>query len=230
MKKRTKIIATVGPVSEKLSVMRKMISEGVDIIRINSKYREVKDYDIILDRLKKIGKGKLMIDVKDRKIFDQIKGRKYNYIAVSFAESTTEIKDIKKMFPKSTKVISKIETQKGVDNINNLIKASDGIMIARGDLGKCISFEKVPMVQKMITKKCNRMKKFSITATEMMLSMVDAKRPSRAECTDVANAILEGSEAVMLSEETAIGNHPELVVEAMVKIIQETEKHVKEFR
>ncbi len=133
------------------------------------------------------------------------------------------------MFPKRIKIISKIETKKGVNNINKLIKVSDGIMIARGDLGRDISFEKVPMIQKMITKKCNRKNKMSITATEMMPSMVTRVRPSRAEVTDVANAILEGSEALMLSEETAIGNHPILTVKAMRKIIKETEKHIKKW-
>ena len=133
------------------------------------------------------------------------------------------------MFPKRIKIISKIETKKGVNNINKLIKISDGIMIARGDLGRDISFEKVPMIQKMITKKCNRKNKMSITATEMMPSMVTRVRPSRAEVTDVANAILEGSEALMLSEETAIGNHPILTVKAMRKIIKETEKHIKKW-
>ena len=229
MKKRTEIIATIGPSSNKLSILREMIKEGVDIIRINSKYMPVKDYDKVKEKLKRIGKGKLMIDVKDRKIFQKIKGKKYGYIAVSFAEHAAETKEIKKMFPK-TKIISKIETQKGVNNVNKLIKASDGIMIARGDLGRCISFEKVPMVQKIITKKCNRTGLMSITATEMMLSMVSAARPTRAEATDVANAILEGCEAVMLSEETAIGKHPVLVIECMVKIIKETEKYIKEFR
>jgi len=155
---------------------------------------------------------------------------KFDYLAISFAENVGEVKEIASMFSKRVKIISKIETKKGVDNINGLIRASDGIMIARGDLGRDISYEKVPMVQKMITKKCNRKGKMSITATEILPSMVSYVRPSRAEVSDVANAILEGSEALMLAEETAIGKHPYLAVRAMVKIIKETEKYVREFR
>ncbi len=127
-------------------------------------------------------------------------------------------------------MISKIENQKGVDNINKLIKVSDGIMIARGDLGKNIQFQKVPMIQKYITKKCNKAKIFSIIATEMMPSMISYVRPSRAEVADIANAILEGSEALMLSEETAIGKYPILAIKMMKTIIIETEKHIKEFK
>jgi len=229
MKKRTKIIATISP-DVRIDVLKDMIKAGADIIRLNSKYVKLKDYDIIKRKLEKIGKGKLMIDIKDRGLLEKIKKKKFSYLAVSFAEHSSEIEKIRKMFPKRVKIISKIETKKGYNNTNKLIKVSDGIMVARGDLGRDISFEKVPMVQKIITKKCNRKNKMSITATEMMPSMVKYVRPSRAEATDVANAILEGSEALMLSEETAIGKHPILVIEAMTKIIKETEKHIREFK
>ena len=134
------------------------------------------------------------------------------------------------MFSRKIKIISKIETRKGVDNIDELIKVSDGIMIARGDLGKDISFEKIPMIQKSINKKCNKKNIISITATEMMPSMTKYKRPSRAEVTDVANAILEGSEFLLLAEETAIGKYPVLSVKSIKKIIKETEKHKRSLR
>lgn len=129
------------------------------------------------------------------------------------------------MFKRKIEIISKIETKKGVKNTDELIEVSDGIMVARGDLGNEIKIEKIPMIQKLITKKCNKKKRFSITATEMMPSMVIRKRPSRAEVSDIVNAILEGSEALLLAEETAIGKHPFLVVETMRKIIKETEKY-----
>jgi pyruvate kinase len=228
---KTKIIATYGPKISKLNVLREVIISGANIIRINSKYIKVEEYDSIIKKLEKIKKSKLMIDIKDRKILNkiQLKNLKFDYLAISFAESYLEINKIRKMFPKKVKIISKIETKKGVNNLDKLIKVSDGIMIARGDLGKSISFEKIPMVQKMITKKCNQKNKMSITATELMPSMITYLRPSRAEVTDIANAILEGSEALMLSEETAIGKHPILVIKTMKKIIKETEKHKREF-
>ena len=228
MKKRTKIIATIHP-KIRIDVLKDMIKYGADIIRLNSKYVDLKDYNNTIKKLKKIGKGKLMIDLKDRDLIKKIQKMKFNYLAISFAEDPKEISEIRKKFPKKIKIISKVETKKGYNNINKLIKVSDGIMVARGDLGRDISFEKVPMVQKSITKKCNQKNKFSITATEMMPSMVNYIRPSRAEVSDVANAILEGSKALMLSEETAIGKHPVLVIKAMAKVIKETEKHIREF-
>ncbi len=227
---RTKVIVTYGPSIERLNVLRSVINEGVDIVRLNSKYVEAKEFDLIRKKVVKAGNVKIMIDVKDRgKIKDWV-SKKIDYLAISFAESAVEVVKIKKMFLKRVKVISKIETKKGVSNIDRLIRVSDGVMIARGDLGHDVSFEKVPMIQKMITKKCNKKKKMSITATEMMSSMVSYIRPSRAEVSDVANAILEGSEALMLAEETAVGRHPILAVKAMIKVILETEKHMKEFR
>lgn len=224
------MIVTYGPSIERLNVLRSVINEGVDIVRLNSKYVEAKEFDLIRKKVVKAGNVKIMIDVKDRgKIKDWV-SKKIDYLAISFAESAVEVVKIKKMFLKRVKVISKIETKKGVSNIDRLIRVSDGVMIARGDLGHDVSFEKVPMIQKMITKKCNKKKKMSITATEMMSSMVSYIRPSRAEVSDVANAILEGSEALMLAEETAVGRHPILAVKAMIKVILETEKHMKEFR
>lgn len=224
------MIVTYGPALMNAGVLKKVLLEGADIVRLNSKYIDVREFDSIKKKIEKIRKVKIMVDIKDRGELEGWALKKFDYLAISFAENVGEVKEIASMFSKRVKIISKIETKKGVDNINGLIRASDGIMIARGDLGRDISYEKVPMVQKMITKKCNRKGKMSITATEILPSMVSYVRPSRAEVSDVANAILEGSEALMLAEETAIGKHPYLAVRAMVKIIKETEKYVREFR
>jgi pyruvate kinase len=218
---RTKIIATYGPASQKN--ISKIIKTGASIIRINTKYQTTPQIQKIIQ---KISGAKIMIDIKKRSTLSEIKNLKFDYLAISFAESPLEIKQIKKLF-RNKKIISKIETKKGITNIEGIIKESDGIMIARGDLGENIPFQKVPMVQKFITKKCNKAKIFSITATEMMPSMVTYTRPSRAETSDIANAILEGSDALLLAEETAIGSHPVLAVKTMKKIIIETEKHIK---
>jgi len=222
---KTKIIITFGPACGDLRTLKKIVSSGANIIRINTKYIPIKDYGKIKEKINRAGNVKIMIDIKNRNILNKIKDKKFDYLSISFAENSHEIKRIRKMFNKKIKIISKIETKKGVKNIDDLIKVSDGIMIARGDLGKDISFEKIPMIQKMITKKCNKKRISSITATEMMPSMTRYIRPSRAEVTDVVNAILEGSEYLLLAEETAIGKHPILAVKAMKKIIKETEKH-----
>jgi pyruvate kinase len=227
---KSKIIFTYGPACESLRILKQMINEGGEIIRLNTKYIPVKDYLKIKNKINKAGKIKIMIDIKDRKILPELLNKNFDYLAVSFAENPSEIVNIRKMFKKKIKIISKIETKKGVDNLQGLIRVSDGIMIARGDLGRDISFEKIPMIQKTITKQCNKKGIMSITATEMMPSMVNYIRPSRAEVTDVANAILEGSEALLLAEETAIGKNPVLSVKAMKKIIKETEKYKKEFK
>lgn len=222
---KTKIIATIGPSSYKLSTLKAMVKQGASIIRINTKYGSTKEYSQIVTRIKKIGKCKILFDIKGLKMIDWLKTQKFDYLAVSYAGSKSQINKIRKLFlPRKIKIISKIETQKGIKNIDNLIKASDGIMVARGDLSENISYQKVPIVQKLITKKCNKKNKFDITATEMLLSMTHSKTPEKAEVSDIANAVLDGSNALMLSEETAIGKYPVLAVKTMAIIIKEIEK------
>ncbi len=219
---KTKIIVTINS-KDSYSKLKKIAEAGPDIIRVNTKYTSLKEYPELAKNLRKL-KCKIMLDFKDRKKLPKIKNFDFDYLAVSFAENPKEIIHIKELFKKK-KIISKIETKLGVKNIDKLIKVSDGIMIARGDLGRNISIEKIPIIQKNITKKCNRKNKMSITATEIMPSMVTRIRPSRAEVSDISNAILEGSEALLLAEETAIGKHPPLVIRTLKKIIKETEKY-----
>jgi len=220
---KTKIIATIN-CNHSYSKIKNIIDEGVDIARINEKYTPLEKYDRLSRDLRKM-KVKIMLDIKDRKKLPLIKEKDFDYLAVSFAESEKEIQEIREIVGK--RIISKVETKKGVENINKLIKVSYGIMIARGDLGRNIPIEKVPAVQKEITRKCNRKNRFSVTATEIMPSMVTRVRPSRAEVSDIFNAILEGSDALLLAEETVIGNHPALVVKELRKIIKESEKYLK---
>jgi len=122
------------------------------------------------------------------------------------------------------KIISKIESKKGVENFDEILNASWGTMIARGDLGEAVSLEKVPCLQRNLTKKTIEKNKFLIVATEMLLSMTENKKPTRAEVSDVANAVFDGASAVMLSEETAIGKNPIESVVYMRKIIEDAEK------
>ncbi len=150
-----------------------------------------------------------------------------DYLALSFVNEAQDIAGVRGLMREKgaeVPIIAKIERGKAVSNFDSILAAADGIMVARGDLGVEIPLEKVPLVQKEIIKKCNRAGKPVITATEMLESMVKAMRPSRAEATDVANAIFDGTDATMLSEETSIGEHPLQAVKVMDRIARETEK------
>ncbi len=151
-----------------------------------------------------------------------------DWIALSFVRKSSDVKQLRAIIDAkgySAKIISKIEKPEGIANIDKIIKASDAIMIARGDLGIEVAMEKLPALQKMIINKCIKRGKPVITATQMMDSMITNPTPTRAEILDVANAVLDGTDAVMLSGETSVGAHPVLVVEAMNKIITEAEKN-----
>ena len=152
---------------------------------------------------------------------------KVDYIAQSFVRNKNDIiqiRDLVKPGLPDCKIIAKIENQQGIKNIDEIIDVSDGIMIARGDMGVSIPIYKIPIVQKSIIKKCNQAKKFVITATQMLESMVENLRPTRAEVTDVANAVLDGTDFVMLSAETAVGQHPVEAVKMMNQILKFTEE------
>jgi pyruvate kinase len=164
---------------------------------------------------------------KDLEDLDFILGQNVDWIALSFVRQVKDItglKDILKERKSKAKVIAKIEKPEAIINIRDIIIESDGIMIARGDLGVELPIEKVPLIQKEIIRKCMHRAKPVIVATQMMESMIDRIKPNRSEITDVANAVLEGADALMLSAETATGQHPTLVIETMSKIILEIEK------
>ena len=153
-----------------------------------------------------------------------------NLVAASFIRKAADVKEIRRILTENggldIQIFSKIENQEGVDNIDSIIEASDGIMVARGDLGVEIPMENLPAVQKMIIEKCNIAGKPVITATQMLDSMMRNPRPTRAEVSDVANAIYDGTDAIMLSGESANGDWPVLSVETMAKIAEETEKQL----
>lgn len=150
-----------------------------------------------------------------------------DWVALSFVRNVNDIVTLREKLQEKNseiKIIAKIEKPEALTHIREIILESDGIMIARGDLGVELPVEQVPMIQKNIVRKCIHRAKPVIVATQMMESMMDRVKPNRSEITDVANAVLEGADAVMLSGETAMGKHPTLVVETMKKIIEEVEK------
>jgi len=168
---------------------------------------------------------------------------KVDYIAQSFVRDKNDITPIRNLVKQQLtpnhpiglgdkhkltdcQLIAKIENRQGIKNIDEILDVSDGIMIARGDMGVSVPIYEIPMLQKMIIKKCNQRGKFVITATQMLESMTENLRPTRAEVTDVANAILDGSDFLMLSAETAVGRYPVETVHMMNEIIRFTEQFV----
>lgn len=164
---------------------------------------------------------------RDRKdLLFGIKNR-INYIAASFIRCKKDVTDIREFLDENggqhIKIISKIENREGIENFDEILQVSDGIMIARGDMGVEISYYKLPGIQKKIISKCNECGKIVITATQMLDSMTQSLMPTRAEITDVANAVFDGSSAVMLSGESAAGRYPVETVKAMTQIISRAE-------
>ncbi len=169
------------------------------------------------------------ITEKDRKDVEFGIKNKMDYIALSFVRrpsDITELRTILNVAKSKAGIVAKIETPEALDNIDEIISLCDAIMVARGDLGIEIPAEEVPFAQKMIIKKCNAVGKFVITATQMMESMIKSPVPTRAEVSDVANAILDGTDAIMLSEETTLGDYPVEAVEMMTRIALRAERDV----
>ncbi len=167
------------------------------------------------------------IKSKDIADINFCKQHKFDYIAQSFVCKKSDVLEVKEILGKKSKikVFAKIENREGLKNIDEIIKISDGIIVARGDMGVCLPIYKIPLIQKEIIRKCNLAKKPVAVATQMLESMIENLRPTRAEVTDVANAIIDGANFVMLSAETATGKHPVEAVKMMNDIIRYTEKN-----
>lgn len=253
---KTQIIATIGPSSSTKDMIRAMVGSAMDVARFNFSWGtlEEREREIALVRevAQEMGAHIPIIqdlpgprvqherghgfDVHASALTDRDReyirfGAKHNleYIAVSFVRSAEDIADARKAVTEaggSQRIIAKIERREAVDRIDEIIAVSDAVMIARGDLGDNVPFEEVPFIQADIIGRANRAGKPVITATEMLLSMVFSDRPTRAEVTDVVEAILLGSDAVMLSDETARGAHPAEVIAAMERILLAAERRI----
>lgn len=213
----------------------------IDDGKIELKVKEVRDIDVVTEVIYggplKSRKGINLPFTKvsapsltEKDLKDLEFGLKNNldWIALSFVRKAQDIKILRGIIEKhqsTTRIVAKIEKPEALSNIDEIIAATDAVMVARGDLGVEIWLEEVPMVQKMLVEKCNAASKPVIVATQMMESMIENPRPTRAETNDVANAVLDGADAVMLSAETAAGKYPLEVVRSMVRTIASVEKN-----
>lgn len=169
---------------------------------------------------------------KDRRDLKFALGQSINYVAVSFVRSAADVRAAQAIIRragKNTPVIAKLEKPEAIENLDEILRTADGVMVARGDLGVEMSLEQVPVVQKKIIARARDMRLPVITATQMLESMTVHPRPTRAEASDVANAIFDGTDAVMLSGETAAGKYPREAVQMMDRIIREAEASITEF-
>src|SRR5438034_1493489 len=165
------------------------------------------------------------LTAKDREDVRDAVARGVDYVALSFVRRAEDLAELRRLVPPTVQIVAKIEKATALEDLDRILAACDAVMVARGDLGVELPFEEVPIVQKRLIREANRRGKPVITATQMLESMVNHPRPTRAEASDVANAILDGTDAVMLSAETAVGKYPVEAVRAMDRIIREMERH-----
>jgi pyruvate kinase len=335
---RTKIVCTIGPASESLNILRKMVLAGMDVARLNFSHGTYKQYEKIISNIRKISKeldvpiailqdlqgpkirvnkmpkqgvtlkkgqeiilstslhigSKNIISVQYKNLPREVKtkdkilikdgmielrvlktkkdeilckveipgtvfsnnginvptasikakvitekdkkdlafGLKHNvdYVALSFVKKAKNIRDLRSLIKNDTKIIAKIERHEAIRNLENIIEEADGIMVARGDLGVEIKPEQVPLVQKKIIHHANLHGKPVITATEMLASMIKNPRATRAEISDAANAIFDHTDALMLSNETAVGKFPVKAVQTLSKVAKSTEKELEKHK
>jgi pyruvate kinase len=242
-RRHVKIVCTLGPASSSPQVMERMLRAGMDIARFNLAYGTLEEHGRLIAEVRSLSqKLKLPLGVlldlpglkqrrgNIRSVFGQhldfAFSQNADFVALSFISSVRQVREVKQLLRNMNAdipVIVKIEEARALEEIGALLEVGEGIMVARGDLALDISIEKVPTAQKQLIAEANRRGKPVITATQMLESMVRSASPTRAEATDVANAVLDGSDALMLSEETAAGGYPVEATETMVRIALEAE-------
>lgn len=236
--KRTKI-SYPGLYKDVETGMRILIDDGL----IEMVVTDIKNQEVICEVLNggpvsnhksiNVPDANLTMDYMSQKDIEDIKfgiEQGFDYIAASFVRTAFDVLEIKRILEQNggedIQVIAKIENRQGVENIEHILKASDGIMVARGDMGVEIPFEELPAIQKSLIEKCYRAGKRVITATQMLESMTHNPRPTRAETSDVANAVYDGTSAVMLSGETAVGKYPVRALKTMSQICTKAEEDI----
>ena len=243
MHRHVKIVCTLGPASHSPEVMEGMLKGGMNIARLNLAYGTLEEHSRTTSRFRqlsqklKLATGTLLdlpgtkhITGDTREAFSQhlefAHSQSADFVALSFITSeqqVTEVKELLRQMKADIPVIAKIERASALERSTAILEACDGIMVARGDLALEISMEKVPLAQKYLIREANHRGKPVITATQMLESMIHSATPTRAEATDIANAVLDGSDALMLSGETTIGSYPVEATETMAKIASEAE-------
>jgi len=227
-----KIISTISPKTDKL--------RGIDVGRINCAFGPKEEIANLANKIKSSWNLKLLLDLpinrkkirtnnlSPEELISLAKSIKPDYIALSYVKTHQEVKSFKKYFEGAdAKIVSKIETAEALDDLDKIIEFSDALMIDRGDLATAIGIEKLPKAQKRIIRKCNAYGRQVIVATEFLLSMVEKSEPTKSEVVDIANAISDGADFLMLSEETAIGKYSQHSVDVILKIINELEDKYK---
>ena len=228
---KTKIIATIGPAVDDKKSLEKLIKAGVSVFRLNFKHSSLRWHRLQMKRIREVA-GELdlpvglMIDLRgpegrveepttlfseDFKAISLAKNYEADFVALSFVRDEEDLLNLRRALEKEAlraAVIAKIENQTAIENFEKILLKADGIMVARGDLGVELPIEEVPFWQKYIIDRCLKVGKPVITATEMLLSMTKSPRPTRAEVSDIANSVYDYADALMLSEETAIGKYP----------------------
>jgi len=243
VKRHVKIVCTLGPASSSPGVVEKMLKGGMDIARFNLAHGTLEEHSRLISEVRSLSQRLklptgILLDLPGLKrgvgdikaVFGQHLGfacsQDADFIALSFISSARQVKEVKALLKKTNSeipVIVKIEQAQALEESSAVLEVCEGIMVARGDLAAEISIEKVPLAQKQLIRKANRCGKPVITATQMLESMVHLATPTRAEAADVANAVLDGSDGLMLSEETSIGDYPVEVIETMARIAMEAE-------
>lgn len=247
---RTQIIATIGPASSDVDTLTKMIKNQLDFARLNFSWGTLEEHAELVAHIREAadqvgreipiiqdvpgprlqgGEGHSLdtdssvLTQADKEFIDF--GRKHNvdYVALSFVRNKADIKRARELTG-DTPIIAKIERKEALANYGSILQEADAVMVARGDLGDQIPFEYLPFVQTQLIQEANKQDVPVVTATEMLLSMTENEKPTRAEVTDVAYAIMHGSDAVMLSEETATGTYPIEVLGIMEKIVRAAEQ------
>ena len=243
VKRHAKIVCTLGPASSSPEVVERILKGGMDVARFNLAYGTLQEHSQLISQVRSLSqKLKLPVGIlldlpglkRSQGDIETVFGQHLefaftedaDFVALSFISSVRQVREVKQLLRKmkaDIPVIVKIEEARALEESEDMLEAGEGIMVARGDLALDISIEKVPVAQKKLITEANRQGKPVITATQMLESMVRSATPTRAEAADVANAVLDGSDALMLSEETAIGSYPVEAVETMVKIALEAE-------
>ena len=215
-----------------------LFDDGLMMVKVVSREKDRETCEFIngciLSSRKAVATPGVSLDIpflseQDRKDIEFACDNDGDFLALSFVTCANDIKDVRKILKAKNrsdmKIISKVESKTAIDNLDEIIAESDGIMVARGDLGVEMPMQELPILQKLMIQKCREQGKFCIVATEMLASMYTSSRPTRAEVSDIANAVLDGCDAVMLSGETTVGKHPVEAVRYMSDICKQAEEY-----